>query len=109
MRKLHSLSKVALASTMLLTAGTGLTLAIDRNNEKNQSQPVKAPVYESPVIKLRHGQGGQYDYVPNEVIVKFKDSSNVKVQTTRRACSEHLLYRLLIKCFRLLVLLKQSN
>ena len=84
MRKLHSLSKVALASTMLLTAGTGLTLAIDRNNESKQSQPVKAPVYESPVIKLRHGQGGQYDYVPNEVIVKFKDSSNVQVQTSKK-------------------------
>lgn len=81
MRKLHSLSKVALASTMLLTAGTGLTLAIDRNNEKNQSQPVKAPVYESPVVKLRHGQGGKYDYVPNEVIVKFKDSSGVSIHS----------------------------
>ena len=42
---------------------------------------INAPVYESPVIKLGHGQGGQYDYVPNEVIVKFKESSGVSVHS----------------------------
>ena len=39
----------------------------------------KAPVYEEPVIKLKHGQGSEYDYIPNEVIVKFKDTSGVRV------------------------------
>lgn len=42
---------------------------------------INAPVYESPVIKLGHGQGDQYDYVPNEVIVKFKDSSGVSIHS----------------------------
>lgn len=43
----------------------------------------KAPVYEEPVIKLKHGQGSEYDYIPNEVIVKFKDTSGVRVMNTK--------------------------
>ena len=69
MRKLHSLSKVALASTMLLTAGTGLTLAIDRNNEDE-------------VVKI-DARMSRYDCRPNEVLVKFKPSSAVKVRANK--------------------------
>ena len=69
MRKLHSLSKVALASTMLLTAGTGLTLAIDRNNEDE-------------VVKI-DARMSRYDCRPNEVLVKFKPSSAVKMRANK--------------------------
>ena len=69
MRKLHSLSKMALASTMLLTAGTGLTLAIDRNNEDE-------------VVKI-DARMSRYDCRPNEVLVKFKPSSAVKMRANK--------------------------
>ena len=44
----------------------------------------QSPIYGSPVIKLKHGQGSEFDYVPNEVIVKFKDVSNVRVMMNKK-------------------------
>lgn len=58
----------------LLCLGTAFGIEIE----------AKAPVYEPQVNKLKPGQGGAHDYVPNEVLVKFKDSSNVQVQTNKK-------------------------
>ena len=44
------------------------------------AQQLNPAVYGPQVNKLKKGQGTVTDYVPNQVIVKFKDTSGVRVQ-----------------------------